>query len=397
MSSPRVTAALWCVLLVLTLVLSSCAPGLVAMETGPRAWVGGPPDASEVPLGPISVMCHGYADGGVAHLELWVNGAFVDRAANTNPGAEYFTASISFETTGPGPYVVHCRTYDEGGEMVQSEPVTLTVPGEEPTPTEEVEIPTATPTSTEVPPTETVPPPTETSVPPTATTVPPTSTPIPPTSTPIPPTSTPEPPRIVSFEVTDSQIVSGECVTFSWEVAGFPTAIYFDGEGVGNPDSRQRCPTSTKEFELRAEGPSGTDTERLTVVVVSGDTTGPSIGRWGLSPTLINWNQNDNCSSREATINAYNVTDPSGVSGVKVIYRMTGGTWQSKGMTQAQTASYSATIGPNDLELSLNPPVAPTYGQQNSLEYYVQAIDDLGNTTNSQVRTATVQYCVIVT
>jgi plastocyanin len=392
-SSRRVSTVLLGILLVCAMVLSACGTtGSQVVEGGPRAWVGGPPDGSEVPIGEVSVMCHAFARGGVSQIELYVNGAFANRAANPDPSNEYFTARLTFETTGPGSYVLHCRTYDGQGGMVQSSPVTVTVGGEEPTPTEGEEIPTATPTSTEVPPTVTVPPPTATTVPPTATTVPPTSTPIPPTSTPLPPTATPQRVRISYFEVSKSQVTVGECVRFTWEVLNSPTAIYFEGVGVAeNPGGTDVCPTATKDYELRAEGYGGPVTATVTVVVVAGDTTGPSIGRWALSPALIYWDQYDTCTPREADINVYNVSDPSGVSGVKVVYRMKGGSWQSKGMNQVQTGVWSATIGPNDLELSLNPPVS--YGQQNSLEYYVQAIDGLGNTTNSQVRTATVEYC----
>jgi hypothetical protein len=387
--------ALTGLLVLAAVVLASCAPTLMSVETGPRAWVGGPPDGSEVPLGAVSVMCHGYAGAGVTHLELWVNGAFANRAANTSPGSEYFTASMDFETTGPGSYVVHCWTYGDDGGTAQSEPVTLRITGEEPTPTTgEEEIPTATPTSTEAPPTATVPPPTGTPVPPTSTSIPPTSTRIPPTSTPPPPTSTREPPRITSFEVTASQITLGQCVTFSYVVAGSPDAIFFNGEGVGGPSgSVERCPNATREFELTAEvGGQVVDRATLTVVVVPGDTEGPDIERWAVSPTLIYWDEYDSCTPNQVTINAYNVTDPSGVSGVKVVYRMNGGTLQSVGMTQVQTGMWSATIGPNDLERSLDPPVGMKAGAQNSLECHVEAIDGAGNHSQTQVRTVTVQY-----
>jgi len=406
--SRRVSTVLAGILLVSALVLAACGPtASQVVEGGPRAWVGGPPDGSEVPIGEVSVMCHAFARGGVSQVELYVNGSFANRAANPDAGNEYFTARLTFETTGPGSYVLHCGTYDGAGGMVQSDPVTVRVTGEEPTPTTgEEEIPTATPTSTEVPPTEvpptpTVPPPTGTSVPPTATRIPPTSTPIPPTSTPRAPTATPQPVRIASFEVSKSRINAGECVRFTWQVAGSPTAIYFDGEGVGNaPDSRDKCPTATREFELRAEGYGGPVTARLTVVV-QGDTTGPSIGRWAGSPGLIYWDENDQCGPPtypiQATINAHNIADPSGVSAVKVVYCMNGGSWQAKSMNEVQTGTWSTSIGPSDLKLSLYPPVAQKCQQQNSLEYYVQAFDAVGNRTDtSPSRTLTVQYCCMV-
>ena len=320
------SAALATLFLLFALLLASCAPGMVGVETGPRAWVGGPPDGSEVPLGEVSVMCHAYSDDGVAHLELWVNGAFANRAANTtNPGAEYFTASLTFSTTGPGRYVLHCRTYGQGGGSAQSSPVTVSVAGEEPTATtEEPGIPTATPTATEEAPTPTTtpPPPTGTPIPPTATTIPPTSTRVPPTSTPPPPTSTPRPIRISSFEVSRSQITSGECVRFNWTVEGSPTAIFFDGEGVTSPDSRDRCPTATREYELRAEGHGGPVTERVTVVVIQAspspsDTTGPDIYFQNQSTAEIC--SGGCCATTPESVNiTVRAIDPSGVRSVKL-------------------------------------------------------------------------------
>jgi len=404
-SNQRVQAILLGLFLVFALVLASCAPAAGVEVTSARiqAWVGGPRDGVEVPMGQVPVLCHAFARAGVAQIELWVNGAFTNRAVNTAPGETYFTAELSFEATGPGRYVLECLTGDQDGETVRSEPVTVTVGGEEPAPAATPpEIPTATPTSTEVPPPVAPPPPTATQVPPTATRIPPTATRIPPTSTPPPPTSTPPPPMIVSFEV----VKSDGCFHFTWAVEGVISAVWFDGEGVGDHDSRDRCPTATRAYELRAEGPGGTDTESVTVVVTPGDTEGPVIGRFAHSPGLIYWDEYDTCGPPtypvEVAINAYNITDPSGVSAVKVVYRVVeagrpAGQWQAKPMNQVQTGMYSASIGANDLELSLNPPVSYGYGNQSTLEYYIQAFDGVGNRSDSSTRTLIVQYCVIIT
>ncbi len=414
-SNRRYRAILAGLLVVTTLILASCAQGLVALDMGPRAWVGGPPDGSEVPWGTVSVMCHGYAGGGVSHLELWVNGAFANRATNTAPDSEYFTASMTFETTGPGRYVVHCRTYGgDGGGMVQSDPVNLTVAGEEPTPTtEEEEIPTATPTATEAPPTEVPPtstsvPPTPTQVPPTSTSIPPTSTRIPPTSTPLPPSPTRVPPRITSFEVSKSQITLGECVTFSYVVAGSPDAIFFDGEGVGGPSgSVDRCPTATREFELTAEvGGQVVDRATVTVVVIQPSPTvnaGPSITNIQESSDHMDW-PDVYCNycqyPGQVTISA-NISDPDGVTGPKLTYRINadGAQWQSIGMNQVQTGGpYSAVISGESLQHSLNPPVptGPSCTTTRTLQYYVQARDGLRNLSKSATGTVTVHYCSIV-
>jgi hypothetical protein len=397
-------------LVLAVLVLASCSPTYVGLDTGPRAWVGGPPDGSEVPVGSISAMCHGYAGGGVSHLELWVNGAFANRAANTTPGSEYFTASMPFETTGPGRYVVHCRTYGQGGGMAQSDPVTLIVPGEaEPSPTAVEDVPTATPTSTEVPPTVTVPPPpaTATSLPPTATRIPPSPTRIPPTSTPPPPSPTREPPRITSFEVSRSQITLGECVTFSYVVAGSPDAIFFDGEGVAGPSGTvDRCPTATREYELTAEvGGQVGDRATVTVVVRQPSptvNTGPSITKINESTNDVDWPE-PYCTQcqypGEVTISA-SISDPDGVAGAKVTYRInaTGGQWRSLPMSQGRGGTYFVTLSGESLQHSLNPPVpsGPVCSTTRTLQYYIQAYDGLNNYSESPWGAVTVHYCYVI-
>ena len=418
--SRRVSTVLAGILLVSALVLAGCKEAAREAEvTSALVWssVGGPMAGAEIPLGENSVLCHNFAVAGVAQTELFVNGAFANRVANPNPAATKFNAELTFQADTPGAYRLECVVIDQGGLTARSKEVTVFVTGEVPTPPPTVEIPTATPTSTEVPPTSTPLPPTGTAVPPTATSIPPTSTRIPPTSTPLP-TATLPLVRIVSFEVSKSQITAGECVTFHFQVEG-ATAIYFDGEGATSPDSRDRCPTATREFELRAEGHGGPVTARLTVVVQPGDTTGPSIQRVAHTPALFYYHESYPCSPSQVTISAY-VTDPSGVNAVKVVYRVVQGQrvgqWQSKSMPQAQTDTYSQTIGGSDLELSLDPPVqcgqlrgsryygSPTRSSSfqcaqaiicaGKLEYYVQAFDAVGNRSDSSpIRSVDFQYC----
>jgi hypothetical protein len=216
--SQRVKAILLGLFLAAVLVLASCGPFPARVDTEEReAYVGGPRHGMEikfeaVPPDGVPVLCHGQAPAGVASIELDVNGSFIGRSVNTAaPGTHeftYFTAQMSFQPDAPGHYDLRCRTQDQEGRTVNSAVVTIFLFDRLPTPatwvppeTPWAPVPTATPTSTEVPPTA-VPP---TAVPPTAvppTAVPPTSTPLPPTSTPttpppptpVPPTRTPLPP-----------------------------------------------------------------------------------------------------------------------------------------------------------------------------------------------------------
>jgi hypothetical protein len=156
---------------------------------------------------------------------------------------------------------------------------------------------TATPTSTQVPPT----------VPPT------TGTPVPPTLTP----TTPPRPTIVSFEADPPAIDQGECTRVSWAVEGVISAVWFDGEGVGDHDSRDRCPDETTTYNLRAVGPGGEVTETATVVVTE-DRDGPDIGSVQHSPNVAY------CSQLDTIDISAEVSDPSGVSSVELYCTLQG-------------------------------------------------------------------------
>jgi len=404
-SRRRIFTVLCGVLLVSALVLAGCGEEPRDREVASAlVWssVGGPGAGVEIPLGENRVLCHNFAVAGVAQGELFVNGAFANRMANPDPAATKFNTELTFQADTPGAYRLECVVIDQGGLTARSKEVTVFVTGEVPTPTTAVEIPTATPTSTEVPTATSTGVPTDT---PTSTGVPtntPTSTATPthtPTST---PTTPPQPPSINYFHANgtpgSTTVNAGAVVNLSFEWQRVSEG-YLDPGNIpmacpAMPCTYEVIPPATTTYTLRAVGPGGQTTAQVTVVVIPGDTTGPSIARWAVSPALIYWDQYDSCTPREVTVNAYNITDPSGVSGVKVVYRMKNGSWQAKSMNQVQTGMWSATIGPNDLELSLNPPVTvgATAPGTNSLECSVQAFDSVGNQSQTEVRTVTVQY-----
>ena len=291
------------VLLCLAAAFLSCAP----VETGPRVWIDFPLEGSQFfPDTTVSVTCHAFSREGVAEVQLAVNGEPYRIAAPARPGEEFVEISTEWLATEPGDYVLSVTAFDMTGAATNPDRVTVTVVDEAPG---LILSPIAI---------ETMVPPTGTPEEPIATLAPietprtPTATSLPPTGTPEPPTATPPPPRIVSFEVNRSQITVGECVRFSWRVEGYPTAIYFDGQGVTSPDSRDSCPTATRDFELRAEGPSGVDAQSITVVVLqpspTPDTQGPA-APGGLSPS---GGEGQGCGA--VTLNWNAASDPSGVS-----------------------------------------------------------------------------------
>jgi len=231
------------VLLGLTAGILSCAP----VETGPRVWIDFPLEGSQFfPETNVSVTCHAFAPAGVAEVQLAVNGEPYRLAAPTQPGEQFVEVSMEWLATEAGDYVLSVTAFDMTGTATNPDRVMVTVVGEAPglilSPTAiETTVP---PTGTPLPPAETPPP--ATAVAPTST-LPPAATPLPPTATPPPPTATPPPPppTIVSFGASPPAVSAGGCTTLSWAVEGVISSVWFDGDGVGDHDSRQTCPDAT--------------------------------------------------------------------------------------------------------------------------------------------------------
>jgi len=387
-NNQRIKAILTGVLVVLSLVVASCGPFAARVDTGEGEAVVGVRHGMElsleaVPPTGVPVLCHGQAPAGVASIELYVNGMFIGRSNNTaapgTHGFNYFTAEMSFEPDGPGAYELRCRTQDHEGRSFNSADVTIFLIGEPmPPPPPSPEAPTATPTETEVPPTGT---PTSTGVPtdtPTSTSVP-TDTP---TSTPTSTATTPPPPVIALFEADQ---LDG-CFRFTWRVDGYPTAIYFDGEGVGNyPDYRDRCPTSTREYELRAEGPSGEDRETVTVVVTPSDTEGPRIYR-EVGPKVMAAPMGGYC--RDAYQFGAMVVDPSGVRWVKLICSFNQGPEQSCGGLQF--------MGSDSYQIDYRLPTDGSVQSGHTMHWHIRACDmvDPMNCTNSPTHSVPIGPCI---
>ena len=304
----------------------SCAPA----ETGPRAWIDWPRDGFEAAVGTtVTVIAHGYAEEGMGEVRLDVDGQRYRVISPEQAGEQFARISLEWFADLPGTYLLSVTALDVNGQASNSASVTVIVTGEGPEPS-------VTPGPEEPPPPES-PTPEEpiATLAPIETPPPPTATSPPPTGTPVPPTEAPPPPRIVSFEVNRSRITVGECVRFSWRVEGYPTAIYFDGQGATSPDSRNICPTATRDFELRAEGPSGVDTRSIRVVVVqpspTPDTQGPA-APGGLSPS---GGEGQGCGA--VTLSWNEASDPSGISTYYVKVEKISGSPKSGGWQTSDT------------------------------------------------------------
>jgi len=232
-------------------------------------------------------------------------------------------------------------------------------------------IPTATPTTTLTPtvtPTNT---PTPTATPTPTNTPTPTATP---TSTPTPtvtPTNTPTPTPTPTNTPT-------------------PTATPTSTPTLTNTPTNTPTPTGTP-----TSTPTPTKTPTLTVTP---DVTGPIISDITESDDLIYW-PSQYCEPYQVTISAF-VSDPSGVSGVKLTYRVVDGevegSWQALPMSHPGTGTYTgpgtfeATVVGDALRASLDP---PSSGTPTILEYYVQAYDGIGNRSESPTDTVGIEYC----
>jgi len=358
-----------------------------------RVWIDVPFDGAELEAGTIPVQSHAASREGIARVELWVNGALYRSDENPTPDEPVIYVVQPWVPTAPGNYTLEVRAYATDDTASDPASVTVRVTGEV---VDVTETPTAeflTPTSAS---------PIDTPIPPTDTPIPPTDTPIPPTDTPIPPTGTPQPQ--ISFWVDNATLQAGSCTTVHWETANVK-AVYFDGQGVVGTSTYQTCPCSSETHTLDVLLLNNEHDIRTVEIAVTGscvtptptnppDTAGPTISNIAASSDIILWPSG--CTPNEVSVSA-SVIDPSGVSAVKLTYRVVDaggrreGTWQSLPMSQTATAIYAATIGGAELQLSLDP---PTSGVNTVLEYYVQARDTYSNLSKSSTRTIDVGYCL---
>ncbi len=324
------------VLLALTAGLLSCAP----VESGPRVWIDLPLEGAQFfPETTVTVTCHAFAEAGVAEIQLAVDGEPYRLGTPAQAGEQFVEVSMEWLATEPGSHVLSVTAFDVTGAATNPARVIVTVVGEAP---RLMLSPTAMgtnvpPTGTPLPPVETLPPTTGTSVAPTST-APPTGTPLPPTATPRPPTATPPPPppTIVSFVASPPSVGTGECTTLSWAVEGVISAVWLDGDGVGDHDSRQRCPDETTTYTLRAQGPGGEDTATVQVNVTAPpsptpDTQGPA-APGGLNPR---GGEVQGCGA--VTLRWNPVSDPSGIKTYYVKVEKVSGTSKSGGWDTTDT------------------------------------------------------------
>jgi len=339
----------------LTLVLLSVlAAGCAAQPTGgPRAWIDVPIDGARVPAGiEIQVQSHAYARAGVAEVLLSINGVPYRRDPPVEPGAALTSLSQAWMPEGPGDYTLQVVAYDGEGGASAPDDVLVTVLGVTPTP-EFTATPETSPTAVRV------------------------LTPVPT----IPPTP------YVTFSADSPSVVQGECTTLRWR-AGNAVSASLDGVSVALEGTEQVCPSATTTYRLHVIALAGPVDQAVTVnVSAPADTTPPTIT--GLSASTGQLRE-PNCEPNTVTISAQ-VSDSSGVASVEVVYRVTGGSWQTRSMSLSG-GTYRVTLDWLALEASRDP--VPTISGS-ALEYFIRARDWSGNSSQSGNRTVEITYCLI--
>jgi hypothetical protein len=309
--------------------LVSCAP----VESGPRVWIDFPLEGAQFfPETTVTVTCHAFAQAGVAEVQLAVDGEPYRLATPAQAGEQFVEVSMEWLAIEPGDYVLSVTAFDVTGAATNPEHVTVTVVGEAPSLM-------LSPTATPLPPMETPPPATATSVAPTSTARA-TGTPVPPTATPRPPTATPPPPppTIVSFGASPTSVSMGECTTLSWAVEGVINAVWLDGDGVGDHDSRERCPDETTTYTLRAQGPGGEDTATVSVAVTAAPSPTPTPDTQGpAAPGGLNPRGGEVQGCGAVTLRWNPVSDPSGIETYYVKVEKVSGTYESGAWTTGDT------------------------------------------------------------
>ena len=147
------------------------------------------------------------------------------------------------------------------------------------------------------------------------------------------------------------------------------------------------APTSTSK-PLPTLSPTLTSPPPTATSTIPPDTTPPNISNLQASVDPI---VEEPCQPDSVTISAQ-VSDPSGLSQVKLYYRVIkggqNGTWQTPAMGAAGGDKYQLTLGPGQFKASMNP-----YGGS-ILQYYVKAWDNKGNIAQSSSGNVHIQVCV---
>jgi len=112
----------------IALALAGCAgaPG----SAGPQAWIDAPQHNSTHPVAPMDIVMHAADPGGVAEVELSVNGEVLSRRPPDNTSSRLVTQHVAWDPSAPGTYVLTARAQNHAGvwSTIATSNITLTGP-----------------------------------------------------------------------------------------------------------------------------------------------------------------------------------------------------------------------------------------------------------------------------
>ncbi len=333
-------------ILLCTSLFTACA--IQTYETQ-KAWIDTPFPNSRFPAGEVfQLTAHVFTENGVAEVGVFLNNEPITRGEPEHKGAEFSTFSQSMLINQPGIHDISVVAYDGHGNASQPAYVQVEITAEE---IDTSEPPSASPTETE---SETI------------------------------------ADMVIDFWADAYTLESGECTNLHW-VASLADAVTLQGQSVGNSGSQSMCPTQTTTYGLRVES-SGEITERSITITVQipepQDSNPPEINNISHTPQEI-WNYST-CGPDAFTIQA-EVSDPSGVESVQVHLRVvkdgTPGAWVTTSMASSGN-TYQAQVNPDLLKSSMDK-------YRGTVEYYLTANDNEGNSAQSSTHSIPVNDCLI--
>jgi hypothetical protein len=96
------------------LVVAGCTQP-VSTSSGPQAWIDAPLHESTHPVAPMEVVVHGADPGGVAMIELSVNGEVLSRKPPPDTAAALITSKVLWDPLAAGQYVLVARSQNHAG------------------------------------------------------------------------------------------------------------------------------------------------------------------------------------------------------------------------------------------------------------------------------------------
>jgi hypothetical protein len=326
--------------------LSQGKEPLAADLSGGGVWIEFPPEGSELPKEPVTIVV--YATGSTSGINLSANGQTIPSGPIEQliEGGSLVRMDALWMPPEDGEYTINATS--GGGSASISVCIGACQP--EPDTPEPTGTKTITPTASTTPGTET------------------------PTVTVSPTTDTSQD-LYIEFYVDPAYIDAGNCADVIWYVEG-GNGTYLDGTYVSNSGTQTVCPCETTTYNLSVEKPDQEFEERWATLEVSGycdveteepeppvDTEGPSIS----SPSLV-W---EGC---DIYLQA-NVSDPSGVAWATYYYNLNGGGWNSITMSNVGGDTWISDAG-----VPVSDGIETPLG---TIQYYVEAGDNLGNISQS--------------